>query len=155
MSTIKAVLAYAWALLAIPIILAAFMGMGPLAGKLVAVTGLHVHPIYTGGAVVRVIDHGPYRTLIHRPVFDGLVGQRDRGFVQIEWQPVDANLPEFIDERVDFDADGSNDFQIRLNTFTPQASIRASDPRVLSVNEVIAVPHGRIVRVNLQRKPPQ
>ena len=93
MSRIKAYLAYSWAALAVPLVLVTFMGMQPLAGKLVAVTGLRVHPIYTGGEIARTIDHGQYQTLIHRPVFDGLIGQRNTGFVQIKWQPKDANLP--------------------------------------------------------------
>jgi hypothetical protein len=153
MSTIKTVLAYTWALLAIPIILVIFMGSEPLAGKLVAVTGLHVHPAYTGGEVVRTIDHRGYRTLIHRPVFDGLIGQRDRGSIRIEWQQVDANLPESVDERIDFDGNGVDDLEIRLNATTLQASLQPLDPRVLSVGEVVAVPKGRVVIVNLQRKP--
>ena len=151
MSRIKAYLAYSWAALAAPLVLVTFMGMQPLAGKLVAVTGLHVHPIYTGGEVAQTIDHGQYQTLIHRPVFDGLIGRRNTGFVQIKWQPKDANLPAMIDESIDFDADGSSDFRIRLNTVTQEASIEPSDARVLSVSEVIAVPDGRIVRVNLRR----
>lgn len=155
MSKIKTCLAYSWAALALPIVLATFMGVQPLAGKLVAATGLHVHPIYTGAEVARTIDHGLYRTLIHRPVFDGLIGQRDRGFVQIEWQATDANLPESIDEEIDFDADGSNDFRIQLDTITGQAGIQPLDARVLSAGEVFTVPHGRIVRANLQKKPPR
>jgi hypothetical protein len=154
MSTIKTVLAYTWALLAVPVILVIFIGSEPLAGKLVAITGLHVHPAYTGGEIIRTLDHGGYRTLIHRPVFDGLIGQRDRGSIRIEWQQVDANLPESVDERIDFDADGSDDFAIRLNTTALQASLQPLDPRVLSVGEVVAVPKGRVVTVNLQRKPP-
>jgi hypothetical protein len=153
MSRIKAFLVYSWAALAGPLVLATCMGMPPLAGKLVAVTGLHVHPRYTGGEVARTIDHGSYQTLVHRPVFDGLIGQRNAGFVQIHWQTRDANLPESIDEQVDFDADGSNDFRIQLNTVTQEARIEPFDSRVLSADEVIGVPDGWIIRVNLRRTP--
>jgi hypothetical protein len=153
MSRIKAFLAYSWAALAGPLVLATFMGMQPLAGKLVAVTGLHVHPVYTGGEVAQTIDHGSYQTLIHRPVFDGLLGQRENGFVQIHWQTKDANLPESIDEQIDFDADGSNDFHIQLNAVTRQTRIEPFDSRVISAGKVIAVPDGCIIRVNLRRTP--
>ena len=153
MSMFRSYLVYSWAALALPIILVTFMGMQPLAHGLVTATGLHVHPIYSGAEVVRTIEHGSYRTLIHRPVFDGLIGQRDRGFIQVEWQATDANLPPSIDERIDLEGDGSNDFDIQLNTTTQQADVQPFDARVLSVDEVIAVPHGCIVRVNLQKKP--
>jgi len=151
MSHIKTYLAYSWAFLAAPLVLATFMGMDFFAGKLVAVTSLHVHPIYTGGAVARTIDHGTYQTLIHQPVFDGLVGQREHGFVQIQWRPKDANLPESIEEQIGFNADNTSDFRIRLNTKTNAAHLEASDSRVLSVGEVLTVGNTRVARVNLKR----
>jgi hypothetical protein len=156
MSRIKTSLAYGWAALAVPLVLGTFMGMERLAGGLVAVTGLHVHPIYTGGEVAQTIDHGVYQTLIHRPVFDGLIGQRKTGFVQIKWQLKDPNLPglpEAIDEQIDFDADGANDLRIHVDTATQETRIEPLDARVLSASNVIAVSNGRIVRVNLRRTP--
>ncbi len=151
MSRLKTVLAYSWAFLAAPLVLATFMGMNFFAGKLVAVTGLHVHPIYTGGAIAQTIDHGSYQTLIHEPVFDGLVGRRNHGFVQVEWQPKDANLPERIDELIDFDADGTGEFAIRLDTKTNDTGITPSDACVLSLGEVLTVGNARIARINLKR----
>jgi hypothetical protein len=154
MACMKSFLGYAWASLAGPLVLATFMAMPLFANRLVAVTGLHVHPLYTGGAVARTVEHGPYQTLIHRPVFDGLIGARSRGFVQIQWRPTDTNLPEQIDESVDFDTDGTSDFQIHLNTRTNEADLQNSDPRVLSVAAVIPVGNARIIRVNLLRTTP-
>ena len=151
MSRIKAFLGYSCAIFAVPLVLATFMGYELLAGELVAVTGLHVHPIYSGGEVAQTIQYEHYQTLIHRPVFDGLLGQRERGFIQIRWQMTDANLPRSLDEQVDFDADGSNDFRIHVDTDTQEARIEALDRRVLSVGQVFHVPDGRIVRVRLRR----
>ncbi len=150
MSRIKTFLAYTWAFLAAPLVLATFMGMDSLAGKLVAVTGLHVHPIYTGGAIAQTIDHGSYQTVIHEPVFDGLIGRRSHGFVQIEWQPKEADLPEWIEEPIDFDADGISEFEIRFGTKTTDASVKPLDPCVLSLGEVLTVGNARMVRVNLK-----
>jgi hypothetical protein len=150
MSHIKTFLAYSWAFLAAPLVLATFMGMDSFAGKFVGVTGLHVHPIYTGGEIAQTIDHGSYQTLIHEPVFDGLIGRRNHGFVQVEWQPKDANLPERIEEPIDFNADGTGEFEIRLHTKTNDASITPSDRSVLSLGEVLTVGDARMVRVNLK-----
>ncbi len=151
MSRIKAYLAYGWAFLAAPLVLATFIGMDSFAGRLVAVTGLHVHPLYTGGEVVQTIDHGAYLTLVRRPVFDGLVGQRGRGFVQIQWQPKDANLPDLVEEQIALDADSAKAFTIRLDTNTSRAELKVSDPRVLSVAEVLTIGNARIARINLKR----
>jgi hypothetical protein len=128
------------------------MGMNFFAGHLVAGTGLHVHPLYTGGEVAHTIDHGRYSTLIHRPVFDGLVGPRTHGFVQIEWQPKDANLPDSIEEQIDLDTDGTSEFTIRIDTRTNSANLKASDSRVLSLDEFLPVGNGRIARINLKRQ---
>jgi hypothetical protein len=150
MSRVKAYLAYSWAFLAAPLVLVTFMGMDSLAGKLVAFTGLHVHPIYTGGEVARTIDHGQYVTWVHHPVFDGLIGPRSHGFIQIEWQPKDDTLPERLEERIDVDTDGTSRFLIRLNTKTNDADLETSGSRVLSVGEVLTAGNTRIVRVNLK-----
>jgi hypothetical protein len=151
MSRIRTHLAYGWAFLAAPLVLATFMGMDFFAGRLVAVTGLHVHPLYTGGEVAQTIDHGRYQTLIHRPVFDGLVGQREYGILQIQWQPKDANLPERIDEAIDLDADNTSEFTIRLNTKTNTADLELSGDRFLALDEVITVANTRVVRISLKR----
>ncbi len=165
MFRIKTYLAYGWALAATPLLLATFMGMSFLAHKLVLVSGLHVHPLYTGGEVVQTIGHGVYQTWIHRPVFDGLRGERKRGYVQIKWQPTDGNLPQVIDEPIDFDADGTTDFQVHLDTNagTAQLSdggVTAGRPRSgaspllipdLRSAEVLKVENGCILRVRLTK----
>jgi hypothetical protein len=152
MSGIRSYLAYGWALLATPLVLVTFMGMDPLKERFVAITGLHVHPLYTGGEQAQTLDHGSFQTIVHRPVFDGLIGQRRTGFVQIQWQPKDANLPDSIDEQIDYDQDGKPDLEIHLDTRTDQAKLGPSDGRVLSVGEVIRVRNGRVARVNLRRR---
>ena len=151
MAKIRTYLAYVWALMAVTLVLLTFMKMPFLAETLVAATGLHVHPIYTGGEVVRTLEHEGYTTLIHRPVFDGLVGERKHGFVQVTWRPKDANLPDLIDEGIDFDADGTSDFHIKVNTKSAKADLETRDPRVGSVQEVLKVKNDRVVRVGLQK----
>jgi hypothetical protein len=152
MSRIKTIPTYAWAFLAGPIVLVTFMGMEPLASLFVMVTGLRVHPIYAGGEVTQVINHGDYQTFIHRPVFDGLIHERDTGFVQIEWQPKDANLPERLDEQIDFDQDGKTDFRVQLSTSTNATTLEPLDSRVMSANEVVKAQNARILRVNLRKR---
>lgn len=150
MSRLKTFLAYSWAFLAVPLVLATFMRMDPFARKLVAVTGLHVHPIYTGGTVARTIPHGSYETVIREPVFDGLIGRRSHGFVQVEWQPKDTNLPALIEEAIDFDVDGTNEFEVRFDTKMKDAKITPLDPCVLSLGEALTLGNARMVRVNLK-----
>jgi len=165
MSRVKIYMAYGWAVAATPLLLATFMGMPPLARNLVVFTGLHVHPLYTGGEVVQTIGHGAYQTWIHRPVFDGLIGERKHGYVQVKWQPIDGNLPDVIDEPIDVDADGTADFKVHLDTNTGTAQLLRDGasaggqnsgagplliPDLRSV-EVLKVENARIIRVKLTK----
>ena len=68
-------------------------GMTTSAARLASATGITVSPRFSGGEVIRSVDHGTYKTVIHRPVFDGLIGERRDGFIQIEWHPVTALPP--------------------------------------------------------------
>ena len=152
MKRLRKFLAYVWALMAVPILLATFMGMNVWAEKLVGFTGLKVSPLCTGGEVSQTIKHEGYETLIHRPVFDGLLCERKNGFVQIGWQAGEGKLPELIDEVIDFDGDGKNDFRIRLNTTTNTGQLESYSSGVVSLGEVLVLENERIVRVSLKKE---
>ena len=151
MARFKSFLCYSLALMAVPIVLATFMGMNLWAEKLVAITGLEVSPWYTGGQVLYTVQHDQHLTLIHRPVFDGLIKERRKGFVQIKWKPNEVLLPMLIDEEIDFDTDGRNDFRIKLNTETNEAELQAFNDEVVSPDEVLVLGNERIVRIALKR----
>jgi len=147
----KTFLYYSWALMGVPIVLATFMGMNFWAKKLVAITGLEVSPRFTGGQVINTVKHDEYKTLIHRPVFNGLIRERRNGFVQIKWKPNEALLPRLIDEEIDFDTDGRSDFRIRLDTQTNEAELQAFNDEVVSPGEVLVLGNERIIRIALKR----
>lgn len=150
MSCLRSMIGYLWALLALPIILATFIGGDFWAEKLVASTGLKVSPWFTGGEVRMTVNHEQYRTLIHQAVFDGLIRQRKQGFIQINWQPVTGTLPGEIDEIIDYDRDGVADFQIQLHTQKDQAELIAKKPYVLGIQPVYKLENERAVRVLLK-----
>jgi hypothetical protein len=152
MSRLRACLGYAWAVMALPIILATFMGNNFWAEKIVTGTGLKVSPWYTGGEVVQTIAHQQYQTLIHRPVFDGLVWERSQGFVQINWQGGVNGLPGLIDEVIDYNRDGIEDFRICLNTKTDEVELLAPKPYVIKIEQVYKLQNERAVRVLLRNK---
>ncbi len=151
MKRLRKFLAYGWALMAVPIILMTFIGMNSWAKKLVGFTGLKVSPLFTGGEIVQTIGHEGYETLIHRPVFDGLLCERKNGFIQIGWKATGDRLPESIDELIDFDIDGKDDFQIKLNTITNQVQLEAYSPEVVTLGEILILENERIVRVSLKK----
>jgi thiol:disulfide interchange protein len=152
MSRVRAILGYFWAILALPIILATFIGNGFWAEKLVTATGLKVSPWLSGGEVQQTIHHQQYQTLIHQAVFQDLLWQRSRGFIQIDWQPQKGVLPEVIDEAIDYDQDGNADFRIQLNTQTDTAKLIILNYHVMGIEHIYKVENERIVRIGLRNK---
>jgi hypothetical protein len=147
MRWLKPTLGYTLAFSALPITLAVFFGLPYFEQLLVAITGLQVSPHFTGGEVQRRIEHEGYATEIHRPVFDGLLCERKQGFVQVDWTPADQ-LPDRIDEEIDYDDDGQVDFRI---LFAPgeEPVVTALDEHVLGLEGVCQVHDAWVVRVGL------
>lgn len=86
MQRFKAILGYAWAAAALVVALATFVGNNALS-QAIAGTGIVINPRYSGGEVDTAIVRDGYRVVIHRPVFEALVGRPRTGFVQVDWKP--------------------------------------------------------------------
>jgi len=150
MKKLKVVLGYTAAILTMFVVLATFLGNNYFSRMLVSAAGIKVSPRYTGGEVMKVIEHGAYRTIMHRPVFDGLIGDREKGFIQIKWEAT-AALPPVISEPVDYDGDNSIDFVITLDTDTGEAKIIGYNPAVQAVERTYRLDKGWAVRVLLRK----
>jgi hypothetical protein len=150
----RSFLGYTVAALSIPIMIVAALGThfpgGPeFVYGFVSATGLKHSANWTGGEVVQTLEHGAYRTEVHRPVFDALIGERKKGFIQVGWAPPDA-LPARIDEEIDADADGHADFRIELDTATQQASLTPYSPNVIELSGVYNLGDRLTIRVGLK-----
>ncbi|MEN6319287.1 MAG: hypothetical protein ABFD82_11100 [Syntrophaceae bacterium] len=148
----KTILGYTWAALAIIIAPVTYIGGSAISRALASATGVIVSPRYSGGEIVRTVNHGTYTTAVHRPVFDALIGQTKTGFIQVNWLPA-AGLPPVITETVDFNGDGKADFTIVLNTKSGEASLADKAATVLSLEKTYHLRDGWAARINLQRKP--
>ncbi len=151
MLKLKSILGYSAAALSILVMLATLgvFVMSDLPESFLSATGLVTSPNYSGGEVVRTIDHGAYRTAIHRPVFDALIGERKEGFIQVAWGPAGA-LPARIDEEIDVDADGQADVRVELETATRQATLTPYSPNVIDLEGVYRMEEGLAIRINLK-----
>jgi hypothetical protein len=154
MNTARKILGYGWAVLAIPLVLVLFFGLDSWAKLLAQSTGIRVSPWMTGGEIVRTLPHEGYETRIHRPVFDGLLGPRARGFVQVDWVavPPTTTVPERIGEQIDYDRDGVMDFEVELDSQANHAVLKPLRPEVLQCERVMLLKNGRVLRVDLKRK---
>ncbi|MEN6373409.1 MAG: hypothetical protein ABFD75_01340 [Smithella sp.] len=152
MKNFKSILGYTWAVAALIIAPATFFGLDYFSRVLAEATGVTVNPWYTGGEIIKSIDHGSYRTLLHRPVFDSLIGQKKKGFIQINWEPA-AGLPPIIREGFDFNNDHEEDFHLTLNTKTGKVELQAVNAAILPEAKAYSLRNGWAVRISLQRQP--
>ncbi len=153
MVKLKSILGYSWAVLAVIIALATFLGEHAFSRVLASATGVTVSAKFSGGEVIRSVNHGSYRTDIHRPVFDALIGQSKEGFIQVNWVPA-AGLPKVIREEIDFTGEGKGDFTITLNTQTGEAELKGSHPSVVSLGKTLRLRDGWAARILLERRSP-
>jgi len=119
------------------------------AKSLVNGAGLKINPWYSGGVVARTVTHGSYETRIYKPVFEGLFGQRDEGFVQIDWRKK-AKVPAQLDEQVDFDGDGKTDFRLQWNTRTDAIEMTPDNPMIIGLQSHHSLSDRYLIRVALR-----
>lgn len=149
MQRIKAFLGYTIAVFTIFIVLATFIGNDVFGNLIVETTGITVSPLFTGGKVVRTIDHDDYKTEIHEAVFAGLLKPSDTGFVQVNWIKV-QKIPERLVEDIDFDGDGAVDFSVEYNTKENQVSIIPHNPNVIGLEDTYKLEDAFAIRVTLK-----
>lgn len=154
-AALKSGFGYTWAALCLVVVLATFIGSGFWERTLARGSGIHISARFSGGEVRQVIDHGAYQTKLHRLVFDGLVGDRAEGFVQIDWVPGKGLfLPAVIEESFDIDGDGSNEVGVRVDTAAGKVNLQKQVSWVLGSEPLITADSERILRV-LLRNPRQ
>ena len=148
MRIVKKIIGYSLAFLAIPLVLATFIGMDFWGSRLAATTGVQVSPWYTGNDVSHTVNHGSYELRVHRPVFDGLLRESREGFVQIDWAPLES-VPATVDEEIDWNADGVSDFSVSMDTRNKTAKLTPHTPDVTGLEGPFKLKAGYSVRVGL------
>jgi hypothetical protein len=150
MAKLKPILGYMLAVFSCLVSMAIIPAIGLLSKPLIDVTGLTLSPNYTGGEVKQTIDHGAYRTQVHRMVFDDtLIGERKEGFIQVNWTPLGA-LPARIDEEIDANGDGQADFRVEVNTANKETTLTPYAAWVLELEGTFQPAGSLMVRVRLR-----
>jgi hypothetical protein len=148
MKKIKMIAGIAWAFAGLLIIIVLFPGLAGFSKSLGQLPFMKINPNYSGGDIAFTDTVPGFRLDIRKPVFDGLLRERDHGFVQLDWR---GNLPEFITDTIDYDRDGTKDFLIAINTKEPKTEIKPLDKKVESLNVSTATSYGWAARVNISR----
>ena len=148
MKRIKIITGITWAFAGLILIILLFPKLTDLSKSFAQLPFMKINPNYSGGDIAFSDSVAGYRLDIRKPVFDGLLGERKKGFVQLDWR---GRLPEIISDTIDYDRDGKSDFLIAINTREPKTEVKPLDNRVESVNVSTATSYGWAVRVNISR----
>ncbi len=146
----QSIAGYAMGVAAVLVVLVTFVANDELAAAFMKLTRITVSPRYTGGDVVKIINRGPYRTFIHRPVFDGLISDRKTGFLQIDWKG-EGPFPDTIEESLDIGRDNVVDTIVRFDTKTLNCTLPAKDPSVIGVDRTYRLDNGFAIRLGLRK----
>jgi hypothetical protein len=113
MKRIKIIAGTIWAVSGLILILILFPGLNSFSLSASKMPFMKINPNYTGGEVARQIISGNCTIDIRKPVFDGLTGEREKGFVQVDWR---GKIPEEIIDTIDYNLDNLPDFRIHIIT---------------------------------------
>jgi len=148
MRKMKIIAGIIWAFVCLILILILFPGLTMFSRSAAKLPFMKINPRYTGGDIACERISVNCTLVTRKPVFNGLLMERKDGFVQIDWR---GNIPEKIDDTIDFDLDSIPDFGIMIDTKTSNTQL---DPMNINVNGLeVSTPtsYGWAVRVKLKK----
>jgi hypothetical protein len=148
MKKLKITAGIIWAFLGLILIIALFPGLTSLSKSLADMPFMKINPNYTGGEIAKQIVMPSCTLDIRKPVFDGLLKERNHGFVQIDWH---GNIPDIIEDTIDYDLDSHTDFYVKIDTRTPKTELKPLNPGVKDINTSTPTSYGWALRVNLKK----
>ena len=148
MKKVKIVAGISWALLCLILIIILFPGLNNFSVSVSRLPFMKLNPRYSGGDIANQIVTESCTLNIRKPVFNGFFGERDRGFVQIDWR---GSVPEKINDSIDYDHDGTRDFVILVDRKDSKTELKPFSTKVKNV--IISTPtsYGWAVRVGLTK----
>jgi hypothetical protein len=148
MKKVKIIAGICWAFAGLILIIILFPGLNGFSVSVSKLPFMKLNPRYTGGEIASQIITGSCTLDIRKPVFNGFLKDRKSGFVQLDWR---GNIPEMINDSIDYDTDGNKDFCISVNRKESKTSLESFNPKVKGV--VISTPtsYGWSVRVGLSK----
>jgi hypothetical protein len=146
MKRIKIIAGISWAFVGLIVIIILFPGLNSFSAATARLPFMKINPNYTGGEVVHQIVEDACTLDIHRPVFDGLFGERHKGFVQIDWK---GDIPENITDTIDFNNDLIPDFKVNIDRLNSRTSLDALNRKVTGMAVSTATSYGWALRVRI------
>lgn len=149
MKKLLSIPAYIWAIICFLILPVCFIKNDIFASEMAKLPFIKLHPIYSGGQEAKVITDPALTTTIYRPVFDGFIGERKNGFVQVRFTSPTDTLPAIIQKDIDYNLDNAVDFKVEINTTTGDTRLVPVNNLVKNLNISSRVKKAWVIRVNI------
>ena len=137
-----------WAVICLILIIFLFLGYNNLSVAMSKLPFMKINPNYSGGEVQRRYVSANCTIDIRKPVFNGLIKEKKRGFVQIDWT---GKLPETLRDTIDYDADNKPDFIIAVNTADSKTTLIPLNPKVETIQISSRTSRGWAARIRLMK----
>jgi len=148
MKKLKIILGFTWAAVCLLIILIMFPGLDSFSRQLAKLSFMKVNPTISGGDVARSVEYEDYTLNIHEPVFEALIGESSKGFIQLDWIWKDS-IPVPVKDSIDFNMDDHIDFIISIDPLSERVHLDSLQPFVEEITNQARLEDGWIVRVGL------
>jgi hypothetical protein len=148
MKKVKTVLGIFWASLCLLLIIILFPGLNTLSAKMGSLPFMKINPNMTGGLPAKEIVMENCTLVVRKPVFDGLIGERKSGFVQVDWR---GKLPMVLNDTIDYNLDGNPDFIVKITPPQTSAGLLALNPKVKKIGISTPTSYGWAIRVNIDK----
>lgn len=148
MKKIKIAAGIFWAILCLILILVLFPQLNTFSSSVSRLPFMKINPNFTGGETAEKIVMESCTLVVRKPVFNGLIGERRKGFVQVDWR---GKIPDIISDTIDYDMDKKPDFMIRINRSEPATVLKPFNPKVMELGISTPTSYGWSVRVKIAR----
>ncbi|MCU0461147.1 MAG: hypothetical protein MUF36_03895 [Bacteroidales bacterium] len=148
MNKIKMTAGLIWALCCLIVMIMLYFALGGLSEGFAKLPFMKLNPNTNGGELAQQVVMDNCTLMIRKPVFDGLLRERNKGFVQIEWK---GDLPGKINDTIDYNMDSSPDFVIGIIVPENQVNLVALNPKVRDVGISTSTSYGWAARINIDK----
>jgi hypothetical protein len=149
MKKVKIIAGISWAFFCLILIIILFPGLNSFSLSVSKLPFMKINPRYTGGDIAYSLTSESCTLDIRKPVFNGLFKERKSGFIQLDWR---GNIPQKINDTIDYDNDGNMDFCILVDRKMSETSIVTLNRIVKNVVLSTPTSYGWSVRIGLQKE---
>ena len=146
MKRVKIIAGICWAFICLILIMILFPGLDSFSSSAAKLPFMKINPNYSGGEVAHQMISAGCTLDIREPVFDGLLKERKKGFVQLDWR---GNLPDKLIDTIDYNSDGNPDFYILVDRSKSKTDMEPISNKVTGLNISTRTSYGWAVRVGL------